>query len=134
MASLWTSFVSLSLRKPRNTGCRMWPSRVHSVNSMLATSFGETQVAGLFASTEPAKGEVLRCNGFMVAANSLSMRASKPEPVWPTYFSFPLSSTPSNSDPKCLRLLRGAVYPPMMASCEWWFLIFNQDLLRTPFW
>src|SRR5204862_2851338 len=35
MGSFFTVRASLSARKPRKTGCRMCPSRVHSVNLML---------------------------------------------------------------------------------------------------
>src|ERR1700736_2016196 len=38
-----TSVGFLSSRRPRKTGCRNFPSRVHSANLICATNFGFTQ-------------------------------------------------------------------------------------------
>ena len=39
-------FEPLSLRSPKKTGCRSWPSLVHSVNLTWAISTGSTQASG----------------------------------------------------------------------------------------
>ena len=57
-----TSFASLSVRSPKNTGCLNWSSCVHSVNLTWATGTGLTQWQRCIM------GKLLRTNFLEIAA------------------------------------------------------------------
>ena len=82
--SLITSLAFLSVRSPRNTGWRISPLEVHSVNFTSPTSLGLTQVVLASSGTFSAMGFVLVMSGTIRACRDLSDWRSKPVPARPT--------------------------------------------------
>ena len=83
-SSRWTSRGLTSSRRPRKTGCRITPSRVHSANFTSATSSGFTQVGfSLACGGGPLNGGSLMMSGFISLSSWARVRSSNPPPVWP---------------------------------------------------
>src|SRR5262245_28338870 len=129
-----TSLAFLSVLRPRNTGCRISPAAVHSVNFTSATSFGFTQVVAASLGTLAAIGFVLVIKGTIFRWSDCSVSASKPVPARPAYFQLLPSRTASTSAPKYFRERRGAVKPTITTSCSWLTLTFSHSCVRSPEW
>ena len=124
----------LSVLKPRNTGWRISPAVVHSVNLTSATSFGFTQVVFASSGTFSATGFLAVMSGTIFWCSERKVSALKPVPARPAYSQRFPSRTASTSAPKYLRLRRGAVNPTITTSCSWLALTFSQSRVRTPEW
>src|SRR5262249_28102116 len=82
--SITTSIAFLSVRRPRNTGWRISPFDVHSVNFTSATSFGLTQVVLAASGTFSGTGFESVISGTSFACSDLSVAWSNPAPTRPT--------------------------------------------------
>src|SRR5262249_18163023 len=82
--SITTSVAFLSVRRPKNTGWRISPFDVHSVNFTSATSFGLTQVVLAASGTFSGTGLESVMSGTSFACSDLSVARSNPVPTRPT--------------------------------------------------
>src|SRR5436190_739697 len=78
-----TSSARLSSRSPRNTGCRISPPDVHSVNLTSATSRRFTQVVTASSFTRAANGDDGACSFESLSWSCSSVTCEKPVPTWP---------------------------------------------------
>src|SRR6516165_1552113 len=78
-----TSSAFLSVRSPRKAGCRISPSRVHSVNFTSPTSLGISHVVSFSYFTFWSKGFLLVRKDCIFPQSDFSIASLKPVPTCP---------------------------------------------------
>ena len=127
--------AALSSRRPLNTGCRSWPSPVHSLKATSATREGEVQCTPRawtpFGGS--ANGGVCRSSVRRRFASRARVASPKPLPTRPAKRKAPSSSwTPSRRAPNPWRVPAGSVKPPTTNSWRRPHLLFSHERVRRP--
>src|SRR6266545_639644 len=121
----------LSVRSPRNAGCRSLPSAVHSAYAICATRRGLTHSApGIGGCGSNGDSSVRRRLRF--APRSRSVSCVYPVPTLPVYLSLPLSYRPTSSAPTSARVPCGGWSPPMTNSISPRPFSLSQALTAAP--
>jgi hypothetical protein len=119
------------VRRPTNTGWRISPAAVHSLNFTSATSLGFTQVVLPRSGTVSVIGFLSVMSGTSFSCTERNSQCRSRCRRGP-HISSLFSHTANSSAPKYLRLPRGAVKPMITTSCSWLaFQPFTRALARV---